>query len=265
MLGETATTRRMANITHDFIIRSLVTPEEHQRLHEAQEAIWGPGAGVSADQSLAACKFGGIALGAFAGEEMIGFCYGWPAWRDGEVWLHSHLLGVLPAYRSQGLGAALKRAQSAEALKLGYRRMTWTFDPLEAPNAKLNLGKLGGTVREYWVDCYGSLTDSLNAGLPTDRFLLDLDLVNPKGGRRPDPTAPLINPDGPTSLLELTAPALRLAIPPDFRQAYITGDQERLLAWRLHLREACLYYFAQGYVITGFADGCYLFELGGRT
>ncbi|HEY3367976.1 MAG TPA: GNAT family N-acetyltransferase [Symbiobacteriaceae bacterium] len=248
-----------------ILIRLLETPADHFRLQAAQEAIWGPGAFVVADQTLSACKFGGIALGAFHEDDMAGFCYGWPAYKDGEVWLHSHLLGVLPAYRNQGLGARLKQAQGEAALRLGYRRMTWTYDPLEAPNARLNIAKLGGTVREYLVDCYGPLTDTLNRGLPTDRFLVDLDLlelnlVAPRGREKPRPDGPLINPGGGEPDLSLTAPAVRLAIPPDFRPAFAAGDHEFVLAWRLRIRTACLHYFARGYAVTGFAGDCYILE-----
>jgi predicted GNAT superfamily acetyltransferase len=242
-------------------IRPLLTPEDHQRLQAAQDAIWGPGAGVVSDQSLAACKFGGIAMGAFDGGELVGFCYGWPAFEEGQVWLHSHILGVFPAYRGRGLGARLKQAQRAAASRLGYRRMTWTYDPLEAPNAHLNIAKLGGTVRRYLVNCYGEMDDALNQGIPSDRFLLEWNLEAPDGSGEARPAAPLINPGGPGGVPDLGltgAPALRLAIPPDFRQLYQRGERERLLAWRLQVRSACLHYLAQGYSVTGFSEGTYV-------
>lgn len=250
----------------DLVIRLLESPADHQLLQEAQELIWGAGAAVVLDQTIAACKFGGVAVGAFDGERLIGFCYGFPAFDGREVWLHSHILGVLPEYRSRGLGATLKEAQADEARAIGYRRMTWTYDPLEAPNAKLNIAKLGGVVKQYLVDCYGELPDALNAGMPTDRFLLEWDLTSRRtGAKAASPDAPLINPDGLKPVLGLAAPSLRLAIPSNYRQAYEAGRREEILAWRLALREACLHYLERGYVITDFVDNTYVLRQGGPT
>lgn len=245
-------------------IQLLESPEEHRLLQQAQELIWGPGSAVVMDQTLVAAKFGGVAMGAFDGPLMAGFCYGFPAYDGREVWLHSHLLGVMPAYRRQGLGARLKEAQREEALRRGYRRMTWTYDPLELPNAQLNIAKLGGVVREYLVDTYGALPDALNAGLPTDRFLLEWDLTGRRSGSTPPPPeAPLINPEGAAMDLCLEGPVLRLTIPPDMRQRFEAGQKDDVLAWRLALRQACLHYLRRGYVITDFVDGQYVLRQGG--
>jgi predicted GNAT superfamily acetyltransferase len=246
-------------------LRKLESPADHQLLQAAQEEIWGPGSGIVYDQTLTACKFGGIAVGAFADLKMIGFCYGWPAFQDGQVWFHSHLLGVFHQHRSQGLGAALKQAQREEAIRLGYARMTWTFDPLEAPNARLNIGKLGGSVRRYLVDCYGAMTDSLNGSLPSDRFLLEWDLTVPyqESNSHQHADAPLINPGGGAPQLGLTNPALRMAIPPNFRGQYEAGEQETNLGWRLQIRSASQHYFERGYAVTGFIGHTYVLTHGG--
>lgn len=244
-------------------LKLLESPADHLALQAAQEAIWGEGSAVVMDQTLAACKFGGVAIGAFDGEVMAGFCYGFPAYDGQEVWLHSHLLGVLPPYRSQGLGARLKQAQREQATRLGYRRMTWTYDPLEAPNARLNIAKLGGVVRRYLVDCYGELPDALNAGIPTDRFLLEWDLTSSRTGGASPAAAEAINPDGLRIALGLEAPVLRLFIPGDIRQRYAAGQKEEVIAWRMAVREACLHYLDRGYVITDFAENAYVLRRGG--
>ncbi len=242
-----------------FDIRPLVSVSDHKLLEEAQRAIWGEGAAVVYDQTLAACKYGGVAMGAFdSAGGLAGFCYGWPAFDGREVWLHSHLLGVLPEYRSHGLGERLKRAQAAQALAQGYKRMTWTYDPLEAPNARLNLGKLGATARIYEEDYYGSLEDDLNRGLPTDRLLVDWNLVSPEGGQVAPAGAPVINPEGGRWDEGLTAPVLRLRIPADFRSSYANGQLEAVKGWRFLVRNALLHYLKRGYGLTGFHDGHYV-------
>ncbi|MEM7800151.1 MAG: hypothetical protein AAF633_13240, partial [Chloroflexota bacterium] len=51
--------------------------------------------------------------------------------------------------------------------------MTWTFDPLETINGALNIRKLGAVCKTYYRNLYGELHDSLNRGIPTDRFMVD--------------------------------------------------------------------------------------------
>lgn len=241
-------------------IRPLTAIEDHKRLEEAQRVIWGEGTAVVYDQTLAACKYGGIALGAFDEGRMAGFCYGWPAYDGRQVWLHSHLLGVFPEYRSHGLGVTLKQAQAREALARGYRRMTWTYDPLEAPNARLNLGKLGATARIYEMDYYGSLEDELNRGLPTDRLLVEWNLEAPEGGQTAAPGTPVINPADGAWLSDLTDPTIRLRIPTDFRHLYATGHLDQVKAWRFLVRDALLHYLGRGYTLTGFENGHYVLQ-----
>src|SRR5207245_3855413 len=83
---------------------------------------------------------GGLVLGAFGPDQrMVGFVFGFAGVRDGRLRICSHQLGVMPEYRGRGIGIALKQAQREEALRLGYELITWTFDPLEARNAYINL------------------------------------------------------------------------------------------------------------------------------
>src|SRR5699024_4480105 len=93
-----------------------------------------------------------------------------PGYQGKEVYLCSHMLGIDPAYRSQGIGEQLKWEQQRIAKQLGYQVITWTFDPLQTRNAYLNLTKLRGISSTYVENCYGTLNDGLNKGLPTDRL-----------------------------------------------------------------------------------------------
>jgi len=49
--------------------------------------------------------------------------------------------------------------------------MSWTFDPLQARNAKLNLRHLGVVCHDYLVDFYGAMPGSLGGGQASDRLL----------------------------------------------------------------------------------------------
>jgi predicted GNAT superfamily acetyltransferase len=114
-------------------------------------------------------KVGGQALGAFKNGCLIGFCLAIPGIRNGEVYLHSHMLGVLPEFRNAGAGRALKMAQRDDALARGFKLIEWTFDPLELKNAHFNIERLGAVVPRYVLNQYGSTTSPLHGGLPTDR------------------------------------------------------------------------------------------------
>src|SRR5437764_11293703 len=114
---------------------------------------------------------GGLVHGAFFPDgRLVGFCFAFAGIREGQLRLCSHQLGVVPELRGGGIGIALKEAQRADALRLGYELVSWTFDPLEARNAYINLHRLGCVARLYDRDHYGAMEDELNRGVPSDRF-----------------------------------------------------------------------------------------------
>src|SRR2546430_10531841 len=118
---------------------------------------------------------GGLVHGAFlATGRLVGFCFAFLGRRDGQLRWCSHQLGFLEASRGSGIGIALKQAQRYDALRLGVELVTWTFDPLEARNAYINLHRLGCIARFYDRDHYGAMEDELNRGLPSDRFEAEL-------------------------------------------------------------------------------------------
>ena len=111
---------------------------------------------------------------------MAGFAMALPAYRDGRVYLHSHMLAVLPEYRNAGLGRSLKLAQRDDAIARGIDRMEWTYDPLEIKNSYLNLAKLGAISRRYEANFYGPSSSPLQGGLPTDRLYAEWWLRSPR-------------------------------------------------------------------------------------
>ena len=145
------------------------------------------------------------------------------------------MAAVLPAWRGRGLGVALKQAQAKAVLQDGYNLMTWTYDPLEARNANLNIKKLGGICRTYIRNCYGKMRDPLNQGLPSDRFEVEWWLDNTAAALRP---------------LAQTAPRF-IDIPTNF-QAIKQASLAQAKQIRLKTREQFEQAFAAGYLVTGF-------------
>ena len=115
---------------------------------------------------------GGLVLGAYEGEKLIGFLSTIPGLRNDLPYWHSHMLAVSQIFRNKGVGTRLKFAQREFAIKRGIRLIEWTFDPLEARNAYFNFQKLGVIVRRYYPNLYGETT-GLQGGLPTDRIVAE--------------------------------------------------------------------------------------------
>jgi predicted GNAT superfamily acetyltransferase len=157
--------------SHTIVIRDIETLDEMHEVEQLQREIWG----VSELDVLPALalrpqkEVGAILIGAFAGGRMVGFVFGFPGILNGETIIHSDMLGVSSEYRSQNVGYLLKLAQRSAALKLGVKRITWTFDPLQSRNAHLNFSKLGVVTDRYLINYYGETSSFLHrAG--TDRL-----------------------------------------------------------------------------------------------
>lgn len=152
---------------------------------------------------VVASKIGGQVLGAFEYSgggrpertgahqtKMVAFCLCIPGLKPGgKFYLHSHMLGVLPAYRNTGLGRNLKLKQREYALASGIDLIEWTFDPLEIKNAFFNIERLGVIVRRYVYNQYGTTSSHLHGGLPTDRLVAEWWIRTPRAeaysNRRP--------------------------------------------------------------------------------
>ena len=156
-----------------YRIRQVKSEAEYHAIEELQREAWqfSDLDIVPAATMMATSHAGGCALGAFDGDVMIGFAYGFPAFEDGRVSLHSHMLAVKPDYRNAQAGFYLKLAQREVALRCGLDEITWTYDPLQSLNAHLNFGKLGVISERYVVNFYGEATSSpLHQGFGTDRL-----------------------------------------------------------------------------------------------
>ena len=158
--------------------RVLRTADELAVLPEFEGRIWGGDDDrVSVNMLVACLEEGGVAIGAFHGDRIVGSVFGFRTF-DPRV-LHSHYMAVDPDYRRGGLGEQLKRRQAEWCVDNGVTAMRWTFDPLQLANAHLNLNKLGAFGVSYHVNHYGAL-GGINGSLPSDRLTVQWELERPR-------------------------------------------------------------------------------------
>ena len=151
-------------------IREINGIDELRAVEDMQIEVWGIKEReiVSALTLIPVVAVGGILLGAFDEGTLVGFVYGFPGFEGDERIIHSDMLAVRKTYRDRGVGRALKLAQRDRALAMGVKKITWTFDPMQARNAHLNFG-LGVIADRYLRDFYFDTTSPLHAG-GTDRL-----------------------------------------------------------------------------------------------
>lgn len=152
----------------------IAEPQDLAGFEELQQRVWGCSAAeiVPAHLLQAHQHHGACLLGAWRQGRLVGFVYAFPG-PPGSDYLYSHLAAVAPEEQGRGSGRQLKEAQGEWARRRGYQRIVWTYDPLQAANARLNIGRLGATAKRYLINYYGELDDELNRGLPTDRLEVD--------------------------------------------------------------------------------------------
>jgi predicted GNAT superfamily acetyltransferase len=131
-----------------IFLRKLETLEDLEQMALLEQKVWAMNP-VPLHQTLTVAKNGGVLIGAFDENRMVGFVYSFPGYLNGETYLCSHMMGIDPAYQNQGLGYRLKMKQAEEAKQLGYIKIRWTYDPLESRNGYLNITKLGAICSDY--------------------------------------------------------------------------------------------------------------------
>ncbi|HNK64396.1 MAG TPA: GNAT family N-acetyltransferase [Anaerolineales bacterium] len=264
----------------NFTIRLLDTPEDMRLVEELQRQVW-PGSEtdvVPLHVLITAVHNGGVLLGAFQEEKIIGFVWGFPGLEetpDGPRAKHcSHMMGIHPDHRDGGIGFALKRAQWQMVRHQGLDHITWTYDPLLSRNAHLNIAKLGAVCTTYKRSEYGEMRDGINAGLPSDRFQVDWWLnsqrVQRRLGKRARPTLNLrsVTQSGLRNFYALPPSTDNLPHPPE----HVPPFEDRLLLaeipsdfmdlknrdfalardWRFFTRELFETAFASNFIITDF-------------
>ena len=128
---------------------------------------------------------GGFILGAYDGDDLVGFVLSVPAFMRGEKAFYSHMTAVRDQYQSYGIGRRLKWAQRERALELGVKFVKWTFEPWKARNAYFNLEKLGAIITEYQPNFYGidyatAALGGVPIGLASDRLFAEWHLDSEK-------------------------------------------------------------------------------------
>jgi len=260
-------------------IRQLFQLAEFEEVLRLQQAIWG-----FADIELLPLRFlvvvsqvGGHVFAAYDGDMMVGFCFAIPGIKaGGQPYLHSHMLGVLPAYQNAGIGQRLKLRQREDALARGIQLIEWTFDPLELKNAFLNIARLGAIVRRYHENQYGVTASPLHGGLPTDRCYAEWWIGSPRvrgilaadlaASDRSQPAGEGLHPPEPHQGVGCRPGGLhytRIAYPGDIARIR-TENPRRAREIQKHNGVEFRRAFEQGLAVTGFqrtdTEGVYLLE-----
>ena len=250
-----------------ILLKELKTISELEQLKKIEQSIWNMPP-LPIHQTLTAVKNGGIIIGAFDKDNIIGFSYGFAGLRHEQIYLCSHMLGIEEEYRSKKIGEQLKRKQQQIAVEKGYKEIHWTYDPLETRNAYLNLTKLNGICSVYIENAYGEMKDELNNGLPSDRFevhwhiasnhvlgMKDIDYskavpLNKVSGSIHLPAVTMFHNE------QLDKDVYSLEVPKDF-QKIKAENHELALDWRLKTRDIFKRLFAAGYAAVHLIPGKY--------
>jgi predicted GNAT superfamily acetyltransferase len=246
-------------------IRSPKNPNEFRDIVTLEQTIWQIESGVDAETMMAIYKSGGIVLLAYDldadATKPVGFVLSFLGLTSENTFKHhSHMAGVLAAYRDKQVGYALKLAQRDLVLKQGITHMTWTCDPLESRNANFNFSKLATLCNTYYPNLYGDMM-GINEGSPSDRFQVDWFLGSERVKERLQGVKPALPGEGLSTIMShdnqpseqwtLDSHKVWLEIPTDFR-AMKAKDKELALAWRMFTRDVFTRAFATGYSVTNF-------------
>jgi predicted GNAT superfamily acetyltransferase len=256
------------NQTNSITYKTIEDLAEINEVVSLQSDIWSQDSVSPLPQLVASIHHGGILIGAYSEKQLIGFCYGFAGYKNGEVYLLSHMAAVRLEYHNLGVGYQLKIMQREWAIAYGYQKIVWTFDPLEVRNGYFNLCKLGAYSKTYIPSYYGEMQDKLNKGLPTDRLVIEWDIrtnrvQNAISGENSYKTEQehkyefLLQADQHTNHPILVEKKINLqndgylvAVPTNI-QLLKKSDMEVAKAWRFAIRDVISEAVVNGFVITG--------------
>lgn len=189
---------------------------------------------------------GGFVLGAFSGDELVGFVLSVPAFLRGQQAFYSHMTAVKASFQSGGIGGRLKWAQREKAISLGVKFVKWTFEPWKARNAYFNLEKLGAIVSEYQPNFYGidyttASTGGVPIGLASDRLFAEWHLENEK----------VVVLSRGEVFEDARKPEAEIAVAPDWA-ALVAGDTAAAIEEQKRLKAEFEPAFERGLVGSGF-------------
>jgi predicted GNAT superfamily acetyltransferase len=282
------------------LIRDLEGFEDFAKVEALEQEIWDMSDRdvLPTAMSIASQGAGHIWLGAFDGNELVGFAFGFFGVEQGQLTVHSHMVGVRQQYQDSKLGYKLKLAQrdrvmaqrihGPRGVDLRINTMTWTFDPLQSRNAHFNFMKLGVVSDTYKPDFYGPETSSILHRNGTDRLWVKWPLTSRRVEARLQnkqnrsevldalsTVAPLVqfNGDGKPATGDLTEALQRqriaIEIPSDI-VAVERKDPELAHEWRAVTRWAFTEALRAGFFVAEFCrtirgqqgPGAYLLEKG---
>lgn len=252
-------------------IREIAGQKELRAVEELQKEVWKvPDLDViPVAQLVAAAAAGGVLLGAFDGENLAGFAYGFASFENGRTAHHSHMLAVKPEYRSFNLGERLKRAQREYVLSQGLTEMSWTFDPLQSLNAYFNFNKLGVISDRYIVNFYGADAASFLHRSGTDRLWVTWHLDSNRVKQRIEKKVAAVEFENVQRLVKssennipiiadlaenLTDEQVAIEIPANINELQ-KQNIELAVKWREATREAFTKALEQGYIVKEFHRG----------
>lgn len=248
-------------------IDPIQTIDECRMIEKLQQQIWASDeVDIIPDHMLItlAKEKGMVLLARNDADEPVGFALGFLSLTDsGQLKLASHMVGVTSQYQSKGVGYQIKLAQREIALAQNIDLITWTFDPLQTKNARLNLGKLGAVCNTYFCNLYGRMRNTLNHGLPTDRFRVDWWIASPHVTQKLQRVSvaawdalPVINHvhdpnmDSPLSMHDVIFPAaidtLKVELPSNII-GMKSQNPSLAQAWQAHVRDIFEAAFAKNY------------------
>ena len=166
----------------EYRLARLTSGDHFRECVDIQRVTWGDAMEIAPASVLqVSAKTGGFLAGAFdPSGTLAGFVWSLVGRFHGETVHWSHMLAVLPPARGMGLGLRLKQFQREGVLSDGIGAIYWTFDPLVARNAHLNLNRLGAQVQEYAVNMYGPSQSPLHGLSDTDRLVVRWELAGPR-------------------------------------------------------------------------------------
>ena len=244
---------------------------------EIQRQVWGAPEEFLYPSDIHSAEFAaGTSLIARVDGKAAGFLFGfyafdgaplpadWAARFGGAFRIESQTLGVLPDYRGLRIANILKKQQAEVAWREGIGIVTWTADPLQAPNGALNFGLLKAIAFGFEPDLY-PFRNELNR-VHASRFELTW-LVGSKrvrdipifGGRADviDLTnrrqVPRVNQGCDEARFDVDAELIAIEIPANWTTLQ-SDDPEQARAWRTLTDTLFTQYIGLGanqYTVTG--------------
>lgn len=239
----------------DLTLRELSGPQELAATIPLAHAIWGQTDRPEDTVMLRVIQHvGGLVAGAVDSKGRIwAYLEAVPTARADVQ--HSHRMGVHPACRQQHLGERLKHFQRQWCLERGITHVHWTFDPLLAVNAHLNIHRLGATVRSYLPDQYGDM-ENISAGAASDRLAAEWHLDSPRVEAHLAGRVDGAWPEGEAfhplhgELPDTLPDSLAMHVPAQDYYTLLRGDPALAVEWRRRTRPVFTRLFSEGLVLV---------------